>query len=332
MKRLFRHREAVPGLLVILAFIAGVIESPHFLDVRYLFDATSLYAETGVLALGMTFVIVCGQIDLSVASTMALVACVAAKMLDAHLPAAVVLPGAIVLGGLLGAVNGLLVSKLRLPSFVVTLATMAAYRGLAQVLMKDSSVKLPDSLVGADYIRIPGTPIPLPFVVLIVLAVLSAFLLHKTVFGRWVTTVGTNEKASFYSGVPTARVTTMVFAITGALCGVAGLLIDSRLGVARFDDARGLEVDVITAVVLGGASIYGGEGSILGTMLALLLVAIIRIGMGLANVTPEYQFAVVGTLLVLAVAFGNVARRFTTARRPATMTLQAAGKAPESVP
>jgi len=331
MKKLFKHREAVPACLAIVAFIAGIIESPHFLDIRYLFDATSLYAETGLLALGMTLVIICGQIDLSVAAMMALVACVTAKLLAAGIPPAIALPVAILLGAALGLFNGFLVGKIKLPSFVVTLATMAGYRGLAQVLMKDTdSISLPPSLVGADYVKIPGTPIPLPLVILVVLSIAVALLLHKTVLGRWMVSVGTNERAAFYSGVPTARVTMTAFAITGALAAVAGILIDSRLGIARFDHANGLEVEVITAVVLGGASIYGGEGSILGTLLALLLVGIIRTGMGLANITADYQLTVIGTLLVVSVAIGNVMRKFTSKRQPATMTLQPATEAQES--
>lgn len=320
MKRFLHSREAVPAGLLLVGFIAGIIQSPKFLDFRYLADATSLYAETGFLALGMTLVIVAGQIDLSVASILALVACATAKMLEAGLPPAVALPGGILLGGLLGAINGLLVSRMKLPSFVVTLATMAGYRGIAQVLVGPQSVKIPPNLVGADYVKIPGTPVPLPVTLLLIVAVAVGLFLHRTVTGRWIFTVGTNERASFYSGVPTQRVTTLVFTLSGMLAGFAGLLIDSRLGVARFDFARGLEVDVITAVVLGGASIYGGQGSILGTMLALGLIGIIRTGMGLANVTAPYQMAVVGALLVVSVVVGNVASRM-AARRPAKIFL-----------
>jgi len=327
VKKLLKHREAVPAILVIVAYIAGFIMSPHFTP-GYLLDASSLYAETGLLALGMTLVIICGQIDLSVAATMALVACVSAKMLAAGIPPLVALPASILLGGALGWFNGFLVGRIKLPSFVVTLATMAGYRGVAQVIMGPDSVSFPPGLVGIDYKKFLGLPYPL--LILIFFAILVGLLLHRRILGRWMVVVGTNERAAFYSGVPSARVTATAFAITGALAGVAGLLINSRLGVARFDHANGLEVEVITAVVLGGASIYGGEGSILGTMLALVLIGEIRSGMGLANVTAEYQMAVVGTLLVLTVAFGNVFRKLTSARRPATMSLQPATEAQET--
>ena len=308
----------VPAVLALLAFIGGAILSPFFLDVRYLLDASSLYAEAGLLVLGMTLVIVAGQIDLSVASVMALVACVTAKLLAAGFAVPVALAIGLGLGSGIGAVNGVLVAYLRLPSFVVTLATMAIGRGLAQVLMGAESQRLPANLVGADYVHLPGTPIPLPLTLLVVFALLVGLLLHRTVFGRWVYSVGTNEKASFFSGVPTARVKVAVFAISGLMAALAGFLIDSRLGVARFDHGKGLEVDVIAAVVVGGASIYGGVGTVLGSMLALLLIALIRTGMGVANIGAEYQLAAVGALLIVAVLIGNVSERWP---RPKTLKI-----------
>ncbi len=310
----FARRETVPTILVLLAFIAGAIESPYFLDFHYLLDSSSLYVETGLLALGMTLVIVSGQIDLSVASTMALTACTAAKLLALGWPTPVALLTTAIVGILLGSINGLLISGLKLPSFVVTLGTMAAYRGAAQVMLGAQSQKIPTNLSGIDFVRTLGTPIPLPLTILVVMAILVGLVLHRTVLGRWIYAVGTNNRASLYSGIPTAKVTVWVFAISGGLAAMAGTLIDSRLGVARFDHARGLEVDVITAVVLGGTAISGGSGSILGSMLALLLVALIRIGMGLANVTAEYQLAVVGTLLVITVIVGNLSEKIANSR------------------
>lgn len=303
MRRLLARRETAPAILVVLAFIAGVIESPYFLDFRYLLDSSSLYVETGLLALGMTLVVITAEIDLSVASTMALVACSTAKLLALHCPVWLALAAGPVLGAALGCVNGVLVAYLRLPSFLVTLATLAAYRGAAQVMLGPSSVSLPPSLVGVGTIKLLA--IPAPLILLALVAVLVGLVLHRTVLGRWIYTVGTNERAARYSGVPTEAVKVFVFTLSGALAGLAALVINSRLGVARFDDAQGLELDVVTAVVLGGTSITGGTGTILGSMLALVLIGLIRTGMGLANVTAEYQLAAVGTLLVVAVVIGN---------------------------
>lgn len=307
MKGLLHRREAAPILLVVAAFIAGVIESPYFLDLRYLLDSSSLYVETGLLALGMTLVVISAEIDLSVASTMALVACLSAKMVAAGWSPWVALPAAPVIGALLGCVNGALVGYLRLPSFLVTLATLAAYRGAAQVMLGANSISLPAKLVGLPQVKPLGLPAPL--ILFGAFAVIAGLLLHRTVLGRWIYTVGTNERAARYSGVPTSEVKLFVFALSGFLAGCAALLINSRLGVARFDDVQGLELDVVTVVVLGGTAITGGSGTVLGSAIALLLVGLVRTGMGLANVTAEYQLAAVGTLLVVAVAVTQFTQR-----------------------
>src|ERR1019366_7470247 len=152
--------------------------------------------------------------------------------------------------------------------------------------------------------HLPGH-VPVPLVMFLAVAVILGLVLHRTLFGRWVFAIGTNEVASFYSGIPAVTVKVGVFATSGLMAAIAALLMDSRLGVARFDHAQGLELDAITAVLLGGASIFGGRGTILGTVLALFLVAVLRIGMGVANVKAEYQLAVIGTLLVVAVLSGN---------------------------
>jgi len=314
MKRLQIRPEMVPAGLLVLAFIAGAMQSKYFLDVRYLLDSSTLYVETGLLALGMTFVIVSGNIDLSVASMTALVACVTAQLMAAgwSIPSACL--AGVLLGVGLGAINGLLVAKVKLPSFVVTLATMAVYRGIAEVRLGASSVKLPANFVGIDMQYIPGH-IPIPLVILLIVALVLGLVLHRTLFGRWVFAIGTNELASYYSGLPVAAVKVGVFALSGLMAAFAALLMDSRLGVARFDHAQGLELGAITAVLLGGASIFGGRGSVLGTTLAVFLVAVLQIGMGVANVKAEYQLAVIGTLLVVAVLSGNAVTRLTSGRR-----------------
>jgi rhamnose transport system permease protein len=307
-----KHRELIPGVLVILAFIAGALQSKYFLDVRYLLDSSTLYVETGLLAIGMTFVIVSGNIDLSVASTLALVAVVAARLWELGWASPLVIASALALGALCGVLNGLLVAYAGIPSFMVTIGTLALYRGIAQSMAGAESAKVSADMIGIDMVYVPGTPVPVSTAGLLLLAIASSAVLSRTVFGQWVKSLGTNERASFFSGVPTAQLKLAVFTLAGVLAAVAALHIDSRLGVGRFDHASGLEVDVITAVVLGGTSIYGGRGSILGTMLALLLLALIRIGMGVANVKAEYQLAIIGSLLVLTVVATNVSERLPT--------------------
>jgi rhamnose transport system permease protein len=148
-----------------------------------------------------------------------------------------------------------------------------------------------------------------------ILALILGLILHKTVFGRWVFAIGTSEDAARYSGIPVDRVKIAVFALNGFLAALAGLIMVSRLAVARYDHGRGLELDVITAVVLGGTNIYGGRGTIFGSTIAVFLVGFLRTGLGVANVKAENQLAVVGTLLIIAVIASNIINRFSQQRR-----------------
>ncbi len=307
MRRILHWPELAPAILVVLAFIAGALESPYFLDYRYLLEHTTLFAEIGLMVIGMTLVIVCGQIDLSVASNLALVACLSAK-LAANQSIPVVVVAALAMGGSLGAFNGVLVAYAKLPSFLVTLGTLAFYRGAAQAIAGSESISLPDRIKGIDQIYLPY-PVPLTLVLVLFFAIGIGLVLHWSIFGRWLFAIGSNEPAAKFAAIPTARVQLAVFVISGVLAGLGGVLMDSRLGVARFDHAKGFELDVITATVLGGASIYGGKGSMLGAILAFFLIYFVKTGLGLANVLAEYQLACVGTLLVVAVGLNIALRR-----------------------
>jgi rhamnose transport system permease protein len=196
--------------------------------------------------------------------------------------------------------NGLLIIRLKLPSLVVTLGTLALYRGLAQVLVGDHSIGgLPEWFVGIDY-RTLG-PLPLPLILFLVFAVIVGVVLRKTVFGRSVYAIGTNEEASRFSGLRTDRIKLALFCFSGLMAGISAMMMLSRLSVARYDLAQGDELAVITVVVLGGTDIFGGRGRILGTVAALFLLGVIRQGMGLANIRAENQLAVTGSLLILSV-------------------------------
>lgn len=300
--------EAVVLALIPVALLAGAMLSPRFLDASYLLDSTSLYAEIGLMALAMTFVIASGHIDLSVASNLALTAVLCAKLHAAGVPMWAVIAIAPLLGSALGLLNGVLIVALRLPSLAVTLATLALYRGLAQVVAGDRSIGgLPAWFVGIDYRHVG--PFPMPLVVLLSFAVVAGLLLHRTVFGRHVFSIGTSEPAALYSGMPVDRVRLAVFTLSGFAAGVGAVLMLSRLSVARYDMAQGDELAVITAVVLGGTSIFGGRGTIFGTVAALALLGLIRPAMGLANLPAQTQLAVSGTLLIGAVLLSQAAGR-----------------------
>jgi rhamnose transport system permease protein len=302
--------EIVAVVLLLLAFGFSAFQEPRVLDAEYLFDRSTLYMEAGILALSMTFVIIAGHIDLSVTSILALVGAICTTLVSKYgLPPVAMIIVAPVVGGALGALNGLLVSKGKLPSLVVTLATMALFRGVAQILLGDHSLPMPKELVGIHKIQLPGTYFHIPMVLLGVLAVIAAAVLHRTVWGRWVTALGTNAEAARHAGIPTGKILIQLFTLSGVAAGIGSMLMLSRLGVARFDHARGLELDVITAVVLGGASIFGGRGTIVGTITALGLVGVVQTGMGVAGVKAEVQVAVIGLLLIVSVLFSNFTAR-----------------------
>ncbi len=303
---------AIPELMV-SALLLGVLCAstalePRFRDVGYLLDRSSLFMEVGMMAAGMTFVIIGGHIDLSCASILALVGAIVTTLsVHHHVPFALLLAMTPFLGAILGAVNGVVVARLGLPSLVVTLGTMAIYRGLAQVLVGDHSEPVPDWFKGLDQVAVGrgSLQIPMPMIILICSAVVLGLVLHRTVFGRWVFAMGTNTDAALYSGVPVARVTIGFFMLSGVLSSLASLMMLSRLGIARYDNASGQELDVITAVVLGGASIYGGRGTMLGTIMALLLIGLLQTAMGVANIKSEYQTTANGALLIAAVLLSN---------------------------
>ena len=303
--------EVVAVFLLIMAFVVGGLLSPFFLNGPFLLDSTTLFTEGAIMALGMTFVIISGNIDLSVASNLAFTACVMAVLhVQYNVPMEAAILIALALGTLLGAFNGWLIARLRLPALAVTLATLALYRGMASILLGDHSLSdFPTWFAGVDQVVIPHTSIPVELILFFILAIILGLILHKTVFGRWVFALGTSEDAARYSGIPVSRVKIVVFALSGFLAALAGVIMVSRLAVARYDLANGLELDVITAVVLGGTNIYGGRGNIFGSVIAVFLVGFLRTGLGVANVSAQNQLAVVGTLLIIAVIASNFFNR-----------------------
>jgi rhamnose transport system permease protein len=303
--------EVVATLLLMLAFGLSAMFSPFFLDSEFLMKETLLYLEMGILALALTPVIISGNIDLSVASNMVMVSGITAY---AHaklgMPMLLCLVFGLVLGAGAGALNGALIAYIGLPWITVTLGTMVLYRGIAQILLGVHSIQqFPAWFIGIDKTTIPGTPVPLPFAVFFGLALIFGLVLHKTVLGRWFYAIGINEQAAYFAGIPVRRVKLLIFIFSGVMSAIAGLMMISRLAVARYDLAQGFELHAITAVVLGGTSIYGGRGTIYGTVIAIFLFGILRTGMGVANVTGETQLTLLGTLLVAAVLASNALQR-----------------------
>lgn len=311
IRQWLRRPEMITVGLLIIAFVVASLISPYFLDVSFLLSSSTLYLEIGVMAIGMTFIIISGNVDLSVASILALTATLMAVFyveMGLYLGIAIVL--ALAFGALLGFINGFLIAVLNLPSIPVTIGTLALYRGVAQILIGDGSLLgFPDWFKSTHRVYVPGTPIPATLIMFLVLALIFGIVLSKTTFGRWVYSIGTNEDAARFSGVPVERVKMLIFTLTGLLSGLAGIMMASRFQVSRYDHARGFELDVITAVVLGGTDIFGGRGSMFGTVAALFLLAVLRTGMGVANIKAQNQLAVVGTILIISILASNLASR-----------------------
>jgi rhamnose transport system permease protein len=297
--------ETIAALLLAAGFTLSAILVPGFLDVSYLLDRSTIDMEAGLIAITMTFVIAAGHIDLSVASILALTAAIVAKLnISLNVPLTPLVIAAPFIGGLLGAVNGTIVTRLGLPSLVVTLATMASYRGVTQVLIGDASMRAPGWFVGFDKLW-PAGLMPWPVLVFLVTAIALSLVLHKTLFGRYVLAIGTNPQAALYSGVPVARATLAIFILSGVASGGAAMMMFSRLGSTRWDAARGMELDVITAVVLGGASIFGGRATVIGSVIALLLIFALHTAMGLTDISVQKQNGAVGVLLIATVLLSS---------------------------
>ena len=307
--------------VLLIVLLAGVLFyntriSPYFWDLNNILDDTSNFMEVGLMALPMTMIIIAGQIDLSVGSTAALCSVLFATRFQAGWDVWVCCLVALAAGTLAGLINGLIVTRVRLPSLVVTLGTYALYRGLANGILGNTEISgFPASFAGIDLRYLSGTHLPGPLLIFAGAAVLAAILLHATIFGRYVYTIGNNEQASRFSGVAVDRVIVILFTLSGFASALAGLVLTSRLQAARSDLATGFELSAITAVVLGGASIFGGSGSMLGTVLALFVIGLLQNGMALANISADVQNIAVGALLILSILLPGLTRRARAALR-----------------
>ncbi|WP_375598027.1 ABC transporter permease [Devosia sp. Naph2] len=293
------------SLLVLVAlgiFIANSFASPYFLNAWSLSDLTFNFTEKGLIALAMALVIISGEIDLSVASIIALASTLMGLALQygADTPALVAV--GVGVGILCGAFNGFLVTGLKLPSIVVTIGTMSLFRGIAFIILGDQSFKgYPASFswFGQGYVF---WVISFEVVLFLVAAVIFYVLLHRTNFGRRVFAIGNNATAARFSGVRVDRIKFVLFCLTGLMSGIAAILLTARLGSTRPSIAEGFELDVVTMVVLGGVSILGGAGSIIGVVLAALIIGLVTFGLGLLNVPGIVMTIFTGALLIVVIA------------------------------
>jgi rhamnose transport system permease protein len=283
-----------------------------------------------LVALPMTFIIVTGEIDLSVASTLGLTSAVMGSLWNAGMSIESIIPVCVVLGAMLGALNGFFVTVLKLPSLAVTIGTLALYRGLAFVVLGDSAVAdFPRSYTSWVTGTIGGGAIPNVLVPLLVLALLFGVVLHVTPVGRAVFAAGASEQAARFAGVRTGRLKFWLYVVSGAVAGLAGVLWTLRYSSARADNGLGLELAVVAAVLLGGVSIFGGKGSLPGVLAGVVLLATLQNALRLQDVSNEALNVVTGVLLIVSVLLPNIV---TSARAAIQRRRQSARPIPELSP
>lgn len=309
VKKLLRW-EAMLGLVLILEFVFFANVSPYFLDVWTLSDASFNFTERAIVALPLALLIVAGEIDISVAAIIAL-ASVAMGLGAAHGLGTVELTAVGLLTGFVaGAINGALVTIGRVPSIVATIGTMTLFRGAAYAVLGDRVLKdYPASfaMFGQGY---AFGPVSIELALFTVLAIAFGLVLHFTRWGRAIYAIGANPIASRCSGVAVERYKFVLFAATGLFAGVAAVLLTSRLGSTRPSIAQGWELEIISMVILGGVSVWGGKGGILGVVLAAIVLGLVNFGLGLLNIPGIVMSIIVGALLITVVAIPTIGERW----------------------
>ncbi len=305
---------AFASLIVLMVFFA--LASPNFLQTDNLVSILQATAVNGVLAIACTFVIISGGIDLSVGTMMTFCSVMAGVFLTYWgLPLPVGIAAAIVFGALSGMTSGVLIATLRIPPFITTLGMMMALKGLSLVISGTKPIYFndtegftaisQDSLIGS---LVPAVPIPNAVLILFLVAALASVVLNRTVLGRYTFALGSNEEAVRLSGVNVTFWKIVVYTVSGAICGIAGLLIASRLNSAQPALGQGYELDAIAAVVIGGTSLSGGSGTVLGTIIGALIMSVLTNGLRILSVAQEWQTVLTGVIIILAV-YADILRR-----------------------
>jgi len=306
LRGLLARWEAFLLFVLIGTFICGTLVSRYFLTPSNISIALAGMTPAAIVALPMTLIIVTGEIDISVGSIVGLCASVMAVCLEQKLPVEVAMVSGVAVGTLAGLVNGLIVVYGALPSLVVTIGTLALYRGIAQIILTERGVSgFPDWYQSIGFGTIDGTPIPWSSIIFILFFIGFAIFLHATHWGRALYAIGNNRETVRFSGISTNRAILGVFISSGAMSSLAAIILTAYLASARSDTGIGLELPVITAVVLGGVNIFGGAGTMTGVLIALFVLAFVQNALGLAGVTPEEQQIVTGAVLIVTlIVFG----------------------------
>lgn len=308
-----RHftRAANFGVIMILVFLCLVltIATRKFLTQQNLFSVMRAFSYVAIIAIGQCLVIITGGVDLSVGSVYGFAGLMTAFVLDRWgLPIPVGILLGMVVGTALGSANGFLITKAKIPPFIATLGMLSVARGLSYALTTGYPIRTSSSfsVIGQGHLWV----VPLPVVYMIVLAVIFSVFLNRTVIGRRIRAIGGNEEASKVSGININGVKMVVYSLCGLLAGISGITTTARLGVAQSTSGMGYELDVIAAVIIGGASLSGGKGTILGAVLGAAIMGVLRNGLILLNVSAYWQQTVLGFVVILAIAADQLRKRY----------------------
>lgn len=296
-QNLFKYKSIIA--LIILCAIISIV-SPRFLGIANLRNLFTQISVNGVISLGMTFVILTGGIDLSVGSVVAISGAVAAATIQSTGSIVLGIVAALFTGIFVGLINGIVVARGKIQAFVATLATQTVFRGVTYVFTGGNPISgLSDNFIMLTNSRILG--IPVPVIITIVVFAICAYILTQTRYGRYVYAVGGNEDSARLSGISVNNVKTWVYIISGITAAIAGIIVTSRIGSAAPTAGNGYELDAIAAIVIGGTNLVGGEGTIIGTVIGILIIGVLSNGLNLMDVSAFYQTIVKGLVILLAV-------------------------------
>lgn len=308
LSRLLLRWETLLIVLFVAVNIMNASISKNYLNVDNLFTAISTFLVRGFIALPMAYVLVLGEIDLSVGSTVALSATLLSVSYNAGVPMGASVAITLVCGLVCGLINGLILTQFtELAPMIVTLGTMTLYRGIAEIILGSQSASglhKCEWFYNIYYAKIGS--VPYIFIAFAVLAVLFGFVLHKTTFGRHLYAIGSNRVAARYAGVPVQRIRLISYTLVGLVCGLSAVFYGSWMGTVRSDIATGYELEAISMVVLGGISTAGGKGNFPGTVISIFTIGLLRYGLGLANVNTQTILMIIGGILILMVMLPNI--------------------------
>lgn len=306
IQRYLKSWETLLLAVAVAIFMANSFASPYFLNAWNLSDATFNFTEKAMIAFAMALLIISGEIDLSVASMIALASTAMGAAVQAGFGTPVLILVGLGTGVICGAFNGILVTRMGLPSIVVTIGTMSLFRGISYIVLGDQAYRgYPSDFTffGQGYI---WWVISFEFVLFLIIAIIYGIILHKTNFGRAIFAIVNNPTGALFSGIRVQRVKFILFLLTGFMSGIAAICLTSRLGSTRPSIAFGWELEIITMVVLGGVNILGGSGSIPGVVIAAFVMGLVTFGLGLLNVPGIVMSIVIGTLLIGVIAMPRI--------------------------